>query len=288
MTPWHERWLCQFSYLDLPGAGLCRQGERLAALSREMLSLDARNALACGHLSEEDRKTLEVILDTPELGRLVLMDFMNNNAETGLVAYAFRAPDGTVYCIFRGSETRGCGVPTSVDWLDNFLAPFFGSVQYADVAEFARRNAGEHTVFSGHSKGAHNALYALATLDSGRAANAVTFNGQGFSPGQLNRAERARLAEHGVNYVVAGDLVGSLLYHPERRVFVKKQGTDDAHALSSFSFDANGHPVPGHRPLWSVAVEWTTRWYLRTRQAKNQPQPAQTTGKALDSRAVLR
>ena len=258
MTPWHYRWLCQFSYIDLPLTMARRRGQSLAVLSRELLALDEQRALPCGRLSDSDREALRVLAATPELARLTLLDFLNHNSSTGFVAYAFRSPDGGVHCIFRGSERPGCGVPTGVDWLDNFLAPFRGSVQYPEIAAFARRFPDSRVTFSGHSKGAHNALYALAALPNDR-ASAVAFNGQGFSPGQLTRPQRSRLAAHAVNYVVCGDLVGSLLWHPERRVFVRRQSTDDPHALSSLSFNRRGQPVPGCRPLWSFALEWATR-----------------------------
>ncbi len=270
LTPWHLRWLCEMSYLDLPGAGLCRRGCTLGKLAREMLDMDAAGKLPCGRLNEEERRTLMIVMDTPPLAGLVLADFAMDNGRTGFVAYALRMEEGAALCVFRGSERRGCGVPSNVDWADNFLAPFQGSVQYGEAAAFVRRNAGAYTLLTGHSKGAHNALYALTALEGGN-AEAQVFNGQGFAPQQLTRDEKARLNERGTNYVVSGDVVGVLLYHPERRVFVRRQGEGYAHELSSFTFDAQGQPMPGWRPLWSLAVEWATRWYVRRAGERREP-----------------
>ena len=272
MTPWHYRWLCQFSYIDLPGDGSSRRGQTLGHLARELTALDEKGALACGRLSAADLEALRILASTPELARLTLIDFINHNAGTGFVAYAFRAPDDSVHCVFRGSESPGCGVPTGVDWIDNFLAPLFGSVQYPEIAAFARRFPDSRVTFSGHSKGAHNALYALASLPNER-ASAVAFNGQGFSPGQLTRPQRLRLSGQAVSYVVRGDIVGSLLWHPERRVFVRRTGSADPHALSSLTFDRRGQPVPAHRPVWSFALEWATRRYASGRTGKPTAQP---------------
>ena len=261
MTPWHYRWLCQFSYIDLPGDSATRHGQSLGALAKELLRLDAAGSLACGRLSDGDREALNVILGTEPLAGLELVDFINRNEGSGFVAYAFRDKKGGMHCIFRGSETRGCGVPSGIDWLDNFLSPFVGSVQYREIGAFAKRFGDKRVVFSGHSKGAHNALYALAVHPGGD-AEAIAFNGQGFAPGQLAKAQRARLAKQGINYVVRGDIVGSLLWHPEKRIFVQKKGTGDAHALSGFAFDGGGEPIPAMRPVWSMAVEWGTRLCL--------------------------
>lgn len=263
MTPWHYRWLCQLSYIDLPeGAGL-RAGRTLGALSRELLALDGKNALTCGKLSRDDREALHIISQDAQLSVLHLLEFINRNADTGLVAYILKAEDGGLHCIFRGSESRGCGVPTSIDWLDNFLSPFIGSVQYREIRNLTARLSADQTVFSGHSKGAHNALYALA-VSSGASDRAVTFNGQGFAPGQLNARQIDRLKKNGINYVTRGDIVGVLLWHPEKRIFVRKEDGQHAHALSAFRFDEEGEPIPSLRPIWSLAVEWGVMRYWRS------------------------
>ncbi len=249
--------LCAFAYIDLPD-DMLQRGRTLYSISKELLARSRRKMLVCGELSKEEAETLEAICRSEETARLTLIDFVNRNSGTGFAAYAFRAADGSVQGIFRGSEGRGCGVPTSIDWIDNFLAPFHGSVQYADIAAFAARFEGERVVFSGHSKGAHNALYALAQTKNPD-AQAVVFNGQGFSLGQMEAGAGKRLARSAVNYVTRGDLVGVLLHHPERRVFVRRKAGENAHALSSFSFDERGDVIPAMRPLWSLAVEWGSR-----------------------------
>lgn len=266
MTPWHYRWLCQFSYINPPGP--LREGTSLGALALELLSLNENHLLACGSLSAADLETLSVIRATKQLHELILVGFINRNPSTGLVVYVFRAPDDSIHIIFRGSETRGCGVPTAIDWLDNFIAPFLGSVQYREIEALAGRYPESRVCFSGHSKGAHNALYALASIANPR-AQAVTFNGQGFAPGMFTKPQKKRLRQQGVNYVVRGDLVGTLLHHPEKRVFVKRQGSDHPHALSSLTFDSSGQPTPARRPVWSYAVEWGTMRCLLARQLRS-------------------
>ncbi len=265
MTPWHYRWLCQFAYINLP-ADMLEHHQTLCLIAQELLLRDEKGTLECGRLSDSDRAALQVICRSESLAQLTLLDFINRNSSTGFAAYVFRAPDRGVHCIFRGSEGRGCGVPTAIDWIDNFLAPFHGSVQYADISALIERFSGEQITFSGHSKGAHNALYALSVY-MGEHAQAIVFNGQGFAPGQIDRSARARLAREGVNYVTRGDLVGVLLQHPERRVFARRRKGEHPHALSSFVFDENGEVKPSMRTLWSLAVEWGTNRYMRLLKA---------------------
>jgi len=260
VNAWCYRWLCQFAYMDLPDG---MRGRTLGEVVRELTKQSECGKLQCGELSEEERRALSVISGTEELRNLVLIEYVNDNERSGLAACVFRSEDGGIHCVFRGSERRGCGVPTDVDWWDNFRAPFCSSVQYAGVERLVRRFRGRKIVFSGHSKGAHNALYALAVCEGG--GSALVFNGQGFAPEQLDGQARARLREKGVNYVVCGDAVGAMLYHPERRVFVKKKKGEKAHALSAFSFDARGNAVQDVRPVWSAVLEWGTRAYLFVR-----------------------
>ncbi|NLG24134.1 MAG: DUF2974 domain-containing protein, partial [Clostridiales bacterium] len=168
----------------------------------------------------------------------------------------------------------GCGIVNSIDWIDNFAAPFVGSAQYPDVRAIAGRYPGGDVVFTGHSKGGHNALYALANSPNPD-ARAVAFGSQGFPAGLFAPAQAAALRRRGVNYVVQGDLVGALMHHPERRVFVRKAGDGISHALSSLTFDEDGHPTPGRRPLWSYLLEWATRMYLRDYAPPGRADPRQ-------------
>lgn len=256
MTPWHYRWLCQFAYIDLPKEAI--PGLPLQKICSLLQKAHDSGSLPCGPLSPDSLEALSVLRSTPELASLTLVEFINRNSSTGLVCCLLRSPDGTHHLLFRGSETRGCGVPTGVDWLDNFLAPFAGSVQYPEIAALARRFPDAKVVFSGHSKGAHNALCALAALPSER-ARAVVFNGQGFSPTQLTRPQKTRLSRQAVNYVTRTDPVGALLYHPERRVFTKARPSVHPHALSAFLFDRKGRPLPALRSLRSYAIEFSSR-----------------------------
>lgn len=266
MTPWHYRWLCQFAYIDLPDS--VRPGLTLREISALLRKAHDSASLPCGQLSPDHLEALSVLRSTPELASLVLLEYINRNASTGLVCLLLRAPDGSSHLLFRGSESRGCGVPTGVDWLDNFLAPFAGSVQYPEIAALARRFPDSGIVFSGHSKGAHNALYALASLPNER-ARAVVFNGQGFAPFQFSRPQKTRLARQAVNYVTRTDPVGALLYHPEKRVFTKVSPSVHPHALSAFVFDKKGRPVPSLRSLRSYAIEFASRAALSPQLRKN-------------------
>jgi len=128
MTPWHYRWLCQFTYIDLPAS--VRPGLTLREIAALLQSAHDSGSLPCGRLSPEHLEALSILRSTPDLASLVLLEYINRNTSTGLVCCLLRAPDGCFHLLFRGSESRGCGVPTGVDWLDNFLAPFAGSVQY--------------------------------------------------------------------------------------------------------------------------------------------------------------
>ncbi len=203
----------------------------------------------CGPEGEGTR-ALEAILRDEALSRLRVIDYINHNHTNGFVGYAFEDARGAVLATFRGSEsTRGCA-PSNVDWWDNVRAPLLGSAQYGDVRRFAARYARRPLLFTGHSKGAHNALYALATSQNTE-AQAVVFAAQGFARGQLSEAEHAALEERALNYVQRDDVVGALLWHPERRIFVQGTGEGHPHALSSMAFDEAGYPIPARRTLRS-------------------------------------
>ena len=267
MTPWHYRWLCQFAYINLPAE--ISPGQTLSAIAARLQSLHESSSLPCGKLSPSDLEALRVIRADPDLSALILLEYTNRNSSTGLVYFVLRAPDEGLHLLFRGSESRGCGVPTGVDWLDNLLAPFHGSIQYPEIASLARRCPKARAVFSGHSKGAHNALYALASCPDPH-ARAVVFNGQGFSPAQLTRAEKSRLSRQAVNYVARNDPVGALLFHPERRVFARTLPGVHPHSLAAFDFDSSGRPRPSLRPLWSCALELASRLAVQRVPASKQ------------------
>jgi len=263
MTPWHYRWLCRFAYIDLPAP--VSPDRPLREITRLLLSLNDSSSLPCGPLSDSDREALRILADTPALADLILEEYINRNSSTGLVCCVLRDASGCRHIIFRGSESRVCGVPSGVDWLDNLLAPFTGSVQYPEIAALAQRYPDARVVFSGHSKGAHNALYALASLP-GEYARAVVFNGQGFARSQLTRAQQTRLSRQAVNYVARTDPVGALLFHPEKRVFVRVRPGVHPHDLAALSFDSGGRPRPALRPLWSYALEFSSRIAVRPKR----------------------
>lgn len=201
----------------------------------------------------EGARALEAILRDEALLKLWVTDYINHNHTNGFVGYAFEDARGAVLAAFRGSEsTHGCA-PSNVDWWDNVRAPLLGSAQYDDVRRFAARHARRPLLFTGHSKGAHNALYALATSQN-TAARAVVFDAQGFARGQLSEAERAALEERALNYVQRDDVVGALLWHPERRIFAQGVGEGNPHALSAMAFDEAGYPIPARRTLRSRAA----------------------------------
>ena len=145
-----------------------------------------------------------------------------------------------------------------VDWADNFAAPFAGSGQYQDIYRLVNRYPTGPLTITGHSKGGHNALYALAVARNPQ-ARAVAFNGQGFRRDQLDRAQKARLRAQAINYVTRSDIVGALLYHPETREFCAARLDENAHALSAFLFQPDGYPVPAGRTCASRAIEAASR-----------------------------
>ena len=224
MPPEMLAWLCEFCYIDLP----CALVRRLA---RGPFPL---------------RET-----------RLLVLHYVNRNADTGFVGYSFLAPDESVTLALRGSESGPCA-PSLVDWADNFAAPFAGSVQYQDIYRLVNRYPAGPLTITGHSKGGHNALYALAVARNPQ-ARAVAFNGQGFRRDQLDRAQKARLRAQAINYVTRSDIVGALLYHPETREFCAARLDENAHALSAFLFQPDGYPVPAGRTCASRAIEAASR-----------------------------
>lgn len=254
MTPEQLSLLCAAAYFNPPE---CTK----RALYAGLLTLGALcRAILCTEGADGCAKTLlkRLILD-PALD-LPILRYENKNRSTGFVAYAFQVEGGTI-CAFRGSESSVCGHISLTDWEDNFLAPFVGSVQYPDIEEFIGRYQRGRLILTGHSKGAHNALWALARTSNPNAI-CICFDGQGFSRGTLTREEKRQLSSRATNNVSVGDIVGALLMHPERRVFVKKQGNLNAHELCSLTFDAQGAPVPGTRPLKSYIIELTSTVYV--------------------------
>ena len=250
--------LCSFTYLNLPELYARRLGRgetvTLAEVACALRRLDDLGALSCGAYLENAGRELAALEKSP----LRILAYENDNMDTGFVAYAFGEPGGGVIIAVRGSEGKGKCVPTNVDWRDNFCAPLNGSVQSAAATAFADRFSHGSLLITGHSKGGHNALYALAVAQNPQ-ARAVAFNGQGFRRDQLDRAQKARLRAQAINYVTRSDIVGALLYHPETREFCAARLDENAHALSAFLFQPDGYPVPAGRTCASRAIEAASR-----------------------------
>ena len=195
-----------------------------------------------------------------EASKLRILAYENDNASTGFVAYAFASRGETIVAV-RGSETKGACAPTNVDWRDNFCAPLTGSVQYAAATAFADRYQEGSLLLTGHSKGGNVALYAQSAAQN-PLARAAVFNAQGFACHALSKTRKQRLRAGAVNYVVAGDIVGALLCHPETRFYVRQNPGTNAHSPDAFAFDAEGFPIPARRTWLSRAVEVLSRLLL--------------------------
>ena len=155
MPPEMLAWLCEFCYIDLPCA-LVRRLARGPFPLREACDAFLQTP-PCEELSAFAQQALRALRET----RLLVLHYVNRNAGTGFVGYSFLAPDESVTLALRGSESGPCA-PSLVDWADNFAAPFAGSVQYQDIYRLVNRYPAGPLTITGHSKGGHNALYALA------------------------------------------------------------------------------------------------------------------------------
>jgi len=253
--------LASFAYLDLPE----RYQRRLAAgeavplseVARELRRVNDLGALNCGAYLER----VGPLLDALGQSRIGIVGYIDNNRMTGFVAYAFLAPGREAIVAVRGSEMRNRCVPSNIDWRDNICGPLAGSVQYADAIAFADRFPEGSLILTGHSKGGNVALHAQGGAEN-PLARAAVFNAQGFARDGISREQRARMRAGAVNYVVAGDLIGALLYHPEERFFVRQVPGTNAHSPEALAFDEAGWPIPAGRTLASVGVEILSRALL--------------------------
>lgn len=248
--------LCYLAHLDLPPlyiSALQKGSVPIRALADYALRMDRAGMLKCVDMTDGVRAAAD------ELARKdgVITGYINENPGGGFVAYTLDI-GGTAVVAMRGSEREGECVASNVDWVDNVCEPFTGSVQLSAIRDIVRRFNTGSVIFTGHSKGGHNALLALAVSENPD-ARAYAFNGQGFSAGALSAAESARLRERGVNYVVADDPVGALLAHPEKRVFVRHAPGTNAHMPEAFVFDESGAPVTAARAVSSRLIEIASR-----------------------------
>lgn len=250
--------LCWMSYIDMPPlyVSLLERGGRVpvAAFADTVLRMDAAGALECVKLNAPARKAAEGLRSS----EAVIVEYVNNNDSDGFAAYVIENGDGHIIAM-RGSERMGGCVQSNVDWTDNICEPFIGSVQLEAIRKLAAMYPEGDLIFTGHSKGGHNALSAL-TVSTNEKAVAVAFNGQGFGTGTLTYDQKVGLRARAVNYVVDGDIVGVLLEHPERRIYVKGREGVNAHMPEAYIFDDSGAPVRGRRPIRSYAIEAATRF----------------------------
>jgi hypothetical protein len=246
MTPWQLALLCHLSHYDFP-ADWGAVGKTAAALARMILE-------SGDELTPSGEQALKALEADPLAGPMVLIAREVQSLPPGFAGCAFASADSQKVLAMRGSDPIG-SLAGLIDWPDNILAPLRGSDQYPSVERFVNRYPQGPLTLTGHSKGAHNAMYALAVAHN-QAAVCVCFDGQGFARCQLTDAQRDRLRASAINYVGQNDPVGALLSHPEKRVFVQQDGP--AHALFSIVFDENGYPIPARRPLWSYALQALT------------------------------
>ena len=249
--------LSWLAYLDLPEYYrniLSRGGTvPVPAFADAVLRMDAAGALTCVRLYDAARDAAREArnLDAELTG------YVNDNENSGFAAYVIRAGDETVVAM-RGSESRSSCAGSSVDWVDNVCEPFVGSVQLNAIREIIAPFSQGKVAFTGHSKGAHNALAALSVSKNPQ-ARAIAFNGQGFGADALTGAQKEILRRRAVNYVVASDVIGALLEHPEKRVYVRQVPGTNAHYPEAFSFDDKGNPIPAKRAVRSRVAEAVTR-----------------------------
>ena len=257
MTVRDYLYLSWLSYLNLPELyrSLLERGGSVpvAAFADSVLRMDAAGVLKCVELNDAARDAAGYMKDSD----CIITDYINRNAGDGFAAYVIKCGDETVVAM-RGSESRGECVPSTVDWVDNFCEPFAGPAQIGAIEELLSSLPAGPVTFTGHSKGGHNALLALAASD-GEEKRAVAFNGQGFSAEALTPAMEERLMKYGVNYVVAADVIGAVLKHPERRMYVKQAPGTQAHMPEAYTFTDSGAPVRDMRAPRSLAAEAVTR-----------------------------
>ncbi|MDO4547653.1 MAG: DUF2974 domain-containing protein [Clostridia bacterium] len=239
MTPRDLALINRLIYYDPPDNTLKRIGCCLSAgmMAEEIIAHPPQ----CADFTRDDADSLKPVLSNCAIRDLIIAGYINHNDSNGFVAFAFEGGDETVLA-FRGSESAPGCVVSNVDWVDNILSPFNRSIQYRDVERFINNYKVGPLVTTGHSKGGHNALYSIAVAEN-ESARCVAFDAQGFSSGQLDSRQKRRLKHRCVNYVYRRDVVGALLCHPEKRVFVKGSKLVDPHSLDALAFDVNGDPI---------------------------------------------
>lgn len=231
---------------------LCDEAQRIARAA------DVDTAVLPGRSRQEILDITTGIREHANLGALTIREYITS--ESGLAGYVLQG-DGEITITFRGTET-------TADMLDNvFLLPFNLSMQYDDVRGLLARYGDAARIWlTGHSKGGHNAIYA-ASIDP--RCRATGFNAPGFGI-FLSDAQHDGL-DHGVNYVINGDVTGFLLFHLERRIVLESidpaapggQWFNRRHRLDNF-FSIDGLTVATRISPLAIASEWVTQivWLL--------------------------
>lgn len=109
-------------------------------------------------------------------------------------------------------------------------------------------------------------MYACASIEG---CKGKVFDGTGISQ-LLNPKQRERLVNSGlINYVGQNDIVGPLLFHSEKRIFVKESddylsytSPDKNHYTQALQFDGNGKAIDAPRTDMSKTIEKLTQRYL--------------------------
>lgn len=209
-------------------------GLTLKDLYSDVIDSDIADFENGGYNFDGFKEVLKQLSEDSTLGDLIITDYLNDNIQsgsseyTGFVGMALQNSEGQSVIILRGSEGAGESEAEnainpflSKDWIDNYYLASRGSDQFAVAEEFARKNQsqnGQPTIVTGHSKGGANALYVAATLDN---VEGAALDGPGISH-LLNEEQIERLKNSGMtNYISEGDIVGGLLFHDEKVMFVE-------------------------------------------------------------------
>lgn len=206
------------------------------------------------HIRFNFKKNLEEIRENSNLNKLILIGHINDDKKegnengTGLVAYALQnIEDNEIYFLCRGSEggifsfvpdwvekikkKKWAEIFKAEDWRDNFNMIFHDSTNFKPLKSFAEgiikeygSNNSKYSVF-GHSKGGGLAIY-LAALFEGMDGTAVDGVGLPINTFLENVNFIAALRQSNIRNIIAeNDIVGKMLVHFEKRVYVKMHST---------------------------------------------------------------
>jgi hypothetical protein len=202
------------------------------------------------HARFDFKKNLDEIRENEYLNNLIIIGHINDDRKpgnengTGLVAYAFQKEETNEICFLcRGSEggifsfvpdwvekiekRKWTEIFKSEDWQDNFNMIFQDSTNFEPLKNFALGIISEygdsdtHYSVYGHSKGGGLAIY-LAALFENMEGAAVDGVGLPVSTYMENVNFIAALRKSKLRNIIAdNDIVGKMLIHYEKRVFVR-------------------------------------------------------------------